>query len=158
MQQILNFDYFIFGGELSILFLFIYWRMIYKILIIYLFIFGCVGSSLLHRAFSSCGEQGLLLVVVCRLLIAVASLVAEHGLQVHGIQQLWPAGSRVQAQQLWHTGLVVPRHVGSYWTGLEPVSPALVGGFLTTCHQGSPKILIIIIIIFPNKPEQCLLY
>ena len=80
MQQILNFDYFIFGGELSILFLFIYWRMIYKILIIYLFIFGCVGSSLLHRAFSSCGEQGLLLVVVCRLLIAVASLVAEHGL------------------------------------------------------------------------------
>ena len=32
------------------------------------------------RAFSSCGEQGLLFVVVCRLLIAEASLVAEHGL------------------------------------------------------------------------------
>ena len=32
------------------------------------------------RAFSSCGEQGLLFAVVCRLLIAVASLVAEHGL------------------------------------------------------------------------------
>ena len=30
--------------------------------------------------FSSCGEQGLLFVVVCRLLIAVASLVAEHRL------------------------------------------------------------------------------
>ena len=30
--------------------------------------------------FSSCGEQGLLLVAVRRLLIAVASLVAEHGL------------------------------------------------------------------------------
>ena len=25
-----------------------------------LFIFGCVGSSLLHRLFSSCGKQGLL--------------------------------------------------------------------------------------------------
>ena len=27
-------------------------------------------------------------------------------------KQLWPAGSRAQAQQLWHTGLIVPRHVG----------------------------------------------
>ena len=33
-----------------------------------------------RRLFSSCGEQGLLFVVVHRLLIAVASLVAEHGL------------------------------------------------------------------------------
>ena len=31
-------------------------------------------------AFSSCGEQGLLFVVVHGLLIAVACLVAEHGL------------------------------------------------------------------------------
>ena len=45
-----------------------------------LFIFGCIGSSLLHAAFSSCGERGLLFVAVRGLLIAVASLVAEHGL------------------------------------------------------------------------------
>ena len=32
------------------------------------------------RAFSSCGERGLLFPAVRRLLIAVASLVAEHGL------------------------------------------------------------------------------
>ena len=32
------------------------------------------------RAFSSCGEWGLLFVAVHRLLIVVASLVAEHGL------------------------------------------------------------------------------
>ena len=31
-------------------------------------------------AFSSCGERGLLFVVVRGLLVAVASLVAEHGL------------------------------------------------------------------------------
>ena len=31
-------------------------------------------------AFSSCGERGLLFIAVCGLLIAVASLVAEHGL------------------------------------------------------------------------------
>ena len=45
-----------------------------------LFIFDCIGSSLLRVAFSSCGERGLLFVAVCRLLIAVASLVVEHGL------------------------------------------------------------------------------
>ena len=28
-------------------------------------------------------------------------------------QQLWLVGSRAQAQQLWHTGPVAPRHVGS---------------------------------------------
>ena len=32
------------------------------------------------RAFSSCGEQGLLFVVVRKLLVAVVSLVAEQGL------------------------------------------------------------------------------
>ena len=39
-----------------------------------LFIFGCA------RAFSSCGKRGLLFIAVSRLLTAVASLVAEHGL------------------------------------------------------------------------------
>ena len=38
---------------------------------------GLCGCS---RAFSSCGEQGLLFVAVCGLLMAVASLVVEHGL------------------------------------------------------------------------------
>ena len=32
------------------------------------------------RAFSSCGEQGLLFIAAHGLLIAVASLVVEHGL------------------------------------------------------------------------------
>ena len=41
---------------------------------IYLFIYGCA------QAFSSFGERGLLFVAVRRLLIAVASLVVEHGL------------------------------------------------------------------------------
>ena len=44
---------------------------------LFYFIFGCVA---VHGLSSSCGERGLLFVVVCRLLIAVASLVAEHGL------------------------------------------------------------------------------
>ena len=53
-----------------------------------------------RRLFSSCGEQGLLSIVVHRLLIVVASLVAEHGLQVCGLQQLWHAGSVVVAHGL----------------------------------------------------------
>ena len=48
-------------------------------LFIYLFL-AALGLHCYARAFSSCGEQGLLFVVVRRLLIAVASLVAEHGL------------------------------------------------------------------------------
>ena len=42
--------------------------------------FGCAGSSLLHRLFSSCEEQGLFFVAVRRLLTTVASVVAEHRL------------------------------------------------------------------------------
>ena len=49
-------------------------------LFIYLFIFDGTGSLLLHKLFSGCGEQGLLLFVVCGLLTVVASLVVEHGL------------------------------------------------------------------------------
>ena len=46
---------------------------------IYLFL-AALGLRCCTRAFSSCGEWGLLFVVVHGLLIAVASLVAEHGL------------------------------------------------------------------------------
>ena len=50
-----------------------------KFLFIYLFL-AAFGLHCCMRAFSSCGEWGLLFVVVCGLLIAVASLVAEHRL------------------------------------------------------------------------------
>ena len=39
-----------------------------------------------HGLFSGCSEWGLLFIVVRRLLIAVASLVAEHGLQACGLR------------------------------------------------------------------------
>ena len=41
---------------------------------------AALGPRCCTPAFSSCGERGLLFVVVHGLLIAVASLVAEHGL------------------------------------------------------------------------------
>ena len=51
-------------------------------LLIYLFIYFwlCWVFVAVHKAFSSCGEQGLLFVAVCGLLITVASLAAEHRL------------------------------------------------------------------------------
>ena len=56
---------------------FIYFlKLIY---LIYLFL-AALGLRCCARVFSSCGERGLLFVAVRRLLIAVASLVAEHGL------------------------------------------------------------------------------
>ena len=47
-----------------------------------LFIYLCLavlGLCCCARAFSSCGEQGLLFIAVHGLLIGVAPLVAEHG-------------------------------------------------------------------------------
>ena len=44
------------------------------------FIFGCAVSSLRYGLFSGCGKGELFFVAVCRLLIVVASLVAEHRL------------------------------------------------------------------------------
>ena len=46
---------------------------------IYLF-WAVLGLCCCARAFSSCGEQGLLFVAARGLLIAMASLAAEHGL------------------------------------------------------------------------------
>ena len=43
------------------------------------FFLGCAGFSLLHGLFSNLGERNYFLVAVCRLLIAVASFVVEHG-------------------------------------------------------------------------------
>ena len=48
-------------------------------LFIYLFL-AALGLCCCARAFSSCGEWGLLFIVVRGLLTAVASLVAEHRL------------------------------------------------------------------------------
>ena len=46
----------------------------------FFFFWLCWGLHCCAWAFSSCGKQGLLFIVVRGLLIAVASLVVEHGL------------------------------------------------------------------------------
>ena len=103
-------------------------------LFIYLFIFGCVGSSVCARAFSSCGKRGPLLIAARGpLFIAVrgpftivAPPVAGHRLQT---RRLSSCGTRAQPLRgTWD----LPR------PGLEPVSPALAGRFSTTAPPGKP--------------------
>ena len=55
----------------------------------------------------------------------------------------WSMGSSVgELQYLPNTGLVAPWHMVSSPTRIEPVSPALVGGFLTTESLGKSSILL----------------
>ena len=80
-----------------------------------------LGLHCRARAFSSCGEQGLLFVAAHQLLIAVPSLIAEHGLQAHSLQQLW------------YMGLVAPQHVGSSWTRARSCVPCIGRRILNHC-------------------------
>ena len=117
----------------------------------FFFFLAALGLRCCTRAFSSCGEQGLLFIVVRRLLIAEASLVAEHGLQVRRFQQLQHTGSVFVAHELNSCGSQALEHrlsscgvraqlLCSMWVlpgpGIEPVSLALAGGFLTTVPPG----------------------
>ena len=100
---------------------------------------AALGLCCCAWVFSSCSEWGLLYVAVCGLLIAVAFLVAEHGLQARRLSscsspaldlRLSSCGSRAYLlRSMWD----LPR------PGLEPMSPALAHRFLTLRHQGSPK-------------------
>ena len=85
-----------------------------------------LGLRVCARAFSSCGKQGPLFIAVRGPLTIVASLVVEHRLQA---RRLSNCGSRAQ---LLHGMWDLPK------PGLEPVSPALAGRFLTTAPPGKP--------------------
>ena len=51
-----------------------------NVFILFILFLAALGLRCCARAFSSCGEQGLLFVAVCGLLIVVASLIVEHWL------------------------------------------------------------------------------
>ena len=56
------------------------WSLLLLFLKCYSLIFVCAGSLLCEGYFSICGKWGFSLVVVCELLIVVASFVAEQEL------------------------------------------------------------------------------
>ena len=86
-----------------------------------------LGLRFCARAFSSCGKWGPLFIAVRGPLTIAASLVAEHRLQT---RRLSNCGSGAQLLRgMWDP----PR------TGLEHVSPALVGRLSTTAPPGEPN-------------------
>ena len=106
----------------------------YFICLFIIYFFGCVGSSVRARAFSSCGKRGPLFIAVRGpLFIAVrrpftiaAPPAAGHRLQT---RRLSSCGSRAQPLRgMWDP----PR------PGPEPVSPALAGRLPTTAPPGKP--------------------
>ena len=123
--------------------LFLYINL-FTYLFVYVFL-AALGLRCCTRAFSSCGEWRLLFVAVRGFLWWWLLLLQSAGFRHAGFsscgmqaQQLWLVGSRVQAQQLWHTGLVAHGMWDLLGRGLEPMSPALAGGFLTTAPPGKP--------------------
>ena len=95
---------------------------------IFFLFFGCVGSSFCTWAFSSCSEWGLL-------------FNAMHGLLMWWLLLLRSMGSTctdfsscsMWAQQLWHTGLVAPQHVGSSQTRDRTHVPCIDRQILNCC-------------------------
>ena len=86
-----------------------------------LFIFVCTGCLLLCAwAFSSCGEGGY-------------SSLQCAGFSLQWLLLLQSMGSRVQAQELWCTGLVAPRHVGSSRTRARTRVPCIGRWILNHC-------------------------
>ena len=83
-------------------------------------------------------SKGYSLLAVHRLLIAVASLAAEHRTQSTQAPQLQLLGSGAQAQQLCHTGLVALWLWNLPRPGIKPMSPVLAGRFFTTEPSGKP--------------------
>ena len=71
---------------------------------------AALGLCCSALAFSSCGELGLLFVVVRRLLIAVLSLVAEARLWGAQASVVAACGSVAVAPGSWSTGSVVVAH------------------------------------------------
>ena len=127
----------------SLLFYFIFLNgLLFKIFLNFIYLsLAALGLHCCTRAFSSCGEWGLLFVAVHRLLIAVSSLAAEHGLQAHGLQQLQCVGSVVAVRGLSSCGTWAQLLCGMWdlpRPGIQPMSPALAGGFLTTVPPGKP--------------------
>ena len=105
---------------------------------------AALGLCCYTRAFSSCDDQGLLFVAVHGLLTAVASLVAEHGAvgaraSIVAAHKLSSCGSRALELRLSSFGARAQLLRGMWdlpRPGLEPVSPALVGRFLSTAPPG----------------------
>ena len=132
------------GLQHSNLIFFFFYKFIY---FIYLFL-AVLGPRRCARAPSSCGERGPPPTAVRRPLTAAAPPIAEHGLQAHGLQQLWHLGSVVVAHRLQSAGSAVAAHEPSCSAacgippdqGSNPCPLHWQADSQPLRHQGSPAI------------------
>ena len=128
------------------------------------FIFGCVGSSLLHAGFLQLQGAGATLRCSVRAshcggfsccgarpLDTQASVVVACGLQ-----QLWLSDSRARAQQLWRTGLVAPQHVGSSQTRARNCVLCIGRWILNHCttREAQQFVFCSFLFLFPHESNQ----
>ena len=107
LVQSLNFQWHLYTVFILVIFFF------YIHLFIYLFIFGCVGSSPLCEGSLQLRRAGATLHRGAR---------ASH---CCGLSRCRAQAPDAQAQQLWLTGLVAPRHVGSSQTRARTPVPCI---------------------------------
>ena len=97
---------------------------------IYLFIYGCVGSSFLCEGFLQLWQAGATLHRGAR---------ASH---YHGLSCCGAQAPDAQAQQLWLTGPVAPWHVGSSQTRARTRVPCIGRQILNHCaNREAPDVV-----------------
>ena len=110
-------------------------------LFIYLFL-AVLGLRFCARAFSSCDKRGPLFIAVRRPLTIAASCCGAQA-------------PDAQAQQLWLTGLVAPRHVGSSQTRARTRVPCIGRQTLNLCATREAREVCILATL--SSPPQAIL-
>ena len=112
------------------------------LIFIYLFIFGCVGSSFLYEGFLQLRQAGGATLH--------RSARASH---YRGLSCCGPQAPDTQAQSLWLMGLVAPRHVGSPQTRARTHVPCIGSQILNHCatREAQSKYSLVIYFNFTNK-------
>ena len=110
-------------------------------LFFYLFL-AVLGLRFCARAFSSCDKRGPLFIAVRRPLTIAASCCGAQA-------------PDAQAQQLWLTGLVAPRHVGSSQTRARTRVPCIGRQTLNLCATREAREVCILATL--SSPPQAIL-
>ena len=118
-----------------------YFLFVCLFVMIYLFIFGCVGSSLLYAGFLVAASGGYSLLRCMGFSLQWLLLLQSTGFSRCGTwaQLLRRVGSVVTVRRLSSCGAQASLLHGMWdlpGPGLEPGSPALAGGFLSTAPPG----------------------
>ena len=107
----------LFTIQMVVLFFFFLWQSQFSLFILFM---AVLGFCFCARAFSSCGKWGPLFIAVRGPLIIAASRCGAQA-------------PDAQAQQLWLTGPVAPRHVGSSQARARTCVPCIGRQILNHC-------------------------